>query len=421
MNSIKRNPIAILAYNRLDTLQKTIASLKRCKNVKDHVGFIFSDAPNYKKPDDKERVGAVREYLKQIEEEKIFKDTILVFSDTHLGCKEAVISGLNYVLKDNDAVIDIEDDIIVSRDFLDYMDEALNYYKYDYSIGSVTGFSFPIVSIENYLYPFFKLNRFCSWGFGTWADRWQMTDWDISDFDNLSDDKLAEFSLVGNDLPEMLINQVEMNIDTWDIQFAYSLFIRKMATVYPRQTMVKNIGRYGTHYSGQDIRQQELKEEYLKYDFSHCAFSDEIAREMKCIFVKEAISRAEVRAYNKDWRYKRLLDKWMSLRDIGISLERFFLERNILEILIYGAGDLGGHLCAELSKTSVVVRGYIDSNIVADEKNGIPIFSLDCSLPETDAIVITPVVEKRSIERALHKKCEFADIRILSLDDVVFM
>ena len=61
----------------------------------------------------------------------------------------------------------LEDDLILSPFFLQYMTDALHAYRYDNNIGSVSAYSFfkknPKYKTEVYLSP-----RHSSWGWGTW-------------------------------------------------------------------------------------------------------------------------------------------------------------------------------------------------------------------------------------------------------------
>ena len=58
----------------------------------------------------------------------------------NFGLAKNIVSGINYVFKENDKAIILEDDIIVSPFFLNYMNKNLNIYKNDKK-ASFFGFS----------------------------------------------------------------------------------------------------------------------------------------------------------------------------------------------------------------------------------------------------------------------------------------
>ena len=61
----KYAPIALIVYNRPDTLKKTIKSLEKNKEIKKAEIYIFSDGPK-KEILDKRRVNKVRSVINNI-------------------------------------------------------------------------------------------------------------------------------------------------------------------------------------------------------------------------------------------------------------------------------------------------------------------------------------------------------------------
>ena len=63
----------------------------------------------------------------------------------------------------------MEDDLEVSSDFLNFMNESLNKYQNDKDVWHVAGFNYKIPAIS--AKGSFSLLMNC-WGWGTWDDRW---------------------------------------------------------------------------------------------------------------------------------------------------------------------------------------------------------------------------------------------------------
>ena len=63
--------------------------------------------------------------------------------------------GVSEIINRYGAAIILEDDLIVSNDFLDYMQRGLAFYKNDERIWSIAGYSQPVPCLETYEYDVF--------------------------------------------------------------------------------------------------------------------------------------------------------------------------------------------------------------------------------------------------------------------------
>ena len=106
---MKRCPVVIFCYNRLDCLEKMVESLLRCNHVQERDYFFFSDAPNYKVLNDESKVELVRDYLYSLQKGRVFKSMRIDCATDHLGCRSSVIKGISEIINRFGKVIDIED------------------------------------------------------------------------------------------------------------------------------------------------------------------------------------------------------------------------------------------------------------------------------------------------------------------------
>ena len=109
--------------------------------------------------------------------------------------------------------------------------------------------------------------------------------------------------------------------------------------------------------------------------------------------------------------YWTILESWLCLKEKNIRFERYFLNKEIRTIAIYGMGLMGRHLFSELAGSNVQVAYGIDQqgqNLNRD----LCIYRPDETLPNVDAIVITVTFSYRDIVNMLEKK-GFANIIIL--------
>ena len=115
--------------------------------------------------------------------------------------------------------------------------------------------------------------------------------------------------------------------------------------------------------------------------------------------------------------YYALLNQWLQLRQIGITLEQYFLNCSYHNIAVYGMGELGVRLCEELRDSEVNIKFALDKN-KDNLYTDLEVFSLeDCPQDEIDAIVVTPVFAYGEIEKELSG---YVNCPIVSLEDVVF-
>lgn len=111
--------------------------------------------------------------------------------------------------------------------------------------------------------------------------------------------------------------------------------------------------------------------------------------------------------------YLNDLDCWMDLREKNLFLSKWFTDRNIDKIAVYGYGIMGRHLINELIQTDVKVCYLIDqnkSNINVD----IPVYTPSEKLPEVDLIVVAAYYYFEDIKNGLA-----SDMKVVPLDEII--
>ena len=239
-------PVVIFVYNRPEHTKKTIEALAENYLAKDTNVFIFSD--NAKNEKSIESVKATRRYIDSINEKNLFKSVEIIKSPKNKGLANSVINGVTEILDRFGEVIVVEDDLISSRDFLQYMNKSLEFYRDNESIWSISGYNIPIKIPCSYKHDVYLSYRGCSWGWATWSDRWNKVDWNISDYNQFKMDKKLRkmFNRGGRDMADMLDLQMEKKIDSWAIRWCYSQSKLNMYTVYPVKSRISNIGLDGS-------------------------------------------------------------------------------------------------------------------------------------------------------------------------------
>ncbi len=235
-------PILIFCYNRPDHLQKTIASVKKNVLSKDSILYIFSDGS--KSETDQVGVKRVRDFIETISG---FKSINITLSEKNKGLAKSVIGGVSLVIKKHGRVIVLEDDILVSSDFLTFMNTALDKYEHHQKIYSVSGYSYKLEQLKR---PdnLFLVKRASSWGWGTWENRWDSADWGVKDYQSFlsNTEQKASFQNAGKDQLVMLVKQMRGIINSWAVRWTFHHFKNEAYCLVPKFSKVKNIGTDGT-------------------------------------------------------------------------------------------------------------------------------------------------------------------------------
>src|SRR5690554_6366718 len=132
-------PVVIFVYNRPEHTKKTIEALSKNFLAEETEVFIYCDAAKNEKS--KERVEQVRDYVDSLNKRSYFKSISIIKAQSNKGLAKSVISGVNEIIMKYGKVIVVEDDLISSKDFLQYMNDALNYYESNSKIWSISGFN----------------------------------------------------------------------------------------------------------------------------------------------------------------------------------------------------------------------------------------------------------------------------------------
>lgn len=238
-------PIALFVYNRPVHTRQTVEALQ--KNVLSYESdlFIFSDAP--KSEAQEKLVRDVREYVSVIQG---FKSITIVRQEKNQGLANSIIGGVTSLVERFGRVIVLEDDLIVTPDFLEFMNRALDRYENDAQVVQISGYMFPVEPETGGDALFLPLTT--SWGWATWKRAWALFDPDSKGYARVKNDaKLRRsFNLEGTyDYFSMLQDQLAGRVNSWAIRWYLSTFMVNGITLYPRQSLVMNIGfdGSGTH------------------------------------------------------------------------------------------------------------------------------------------------------------------------------
>ena len=131
-------PVALFAYKRPQHLQATLDALARNPMGNQTEIFVYCDGPQAEK--ERLPVAAVRSIARQISG---FKSVHVVERENNLGLANSVISGVTDIIGIYESIIVLEDDLVTSPHFLEFMNAALVHYKNDPKAFSIGAYNFP--------------------------------------------------------------------------------------------------------------------------------------------------------------------------------------------------------------------------------------------------------------------------------------
>jgi hypothetical protein len=232
-------PIVLFCYKRLGTLIQTIDSLRLNDIAAKSDLIVFSDGP--KNNIETNQIKLIRQYLRTVNG---FQNVQIHCSPKNTGLAKSVINGVSRVIRKHHKVIVMEDDLLVTKNFLKFMNKALDLYENDQRIWSVSGFTPNIKVPSKYPHDIYIGPRPSSWGWGTWKDRWDLVQWDNTYYRRVLHDKRERkrFNKSGNDLSHMMIRTLNSELDSWAVKWVYHHNKYNSFSVSPVHSMVKHIG-----------------------------------------------------------------------------------------------------------------------------------------------------------------------------------
>ena len=255
-------PIAIFAFNRPNHLANCLQSLERSVGLENSEGTIFIDGAR----NDQEAIlvsSTVGVALKFASKYNFRVEA----RQENFGLAKSITSGIDEMFSRSSKLIIIEDDLILAKGFLGFMNKGLSRYENNSGVASISGYQYPI---EKELHTSVFLKGADCWGWATWKDRWEQTSFSGKELlDQIRTKKLAnEFNLEGsNNYVDLLEKQILGEINSWAILWHASMFLQNRLSLYPPYSLVSNEGGdgLGTHFGNNQLYAQKISDEM---DFS---------------------------------------------------------------------------------------------------------------------------------------------------------
>lgn len=224
-------PVVLFAYTRPKHLQRVLECLK-----KDHIPLLYAFSDGPRNDEDIPHIIEVRQILNQVD----WCETRIIEREENLGLGNSIITGVKEVFSRHEMIIVFEDDLICVPGTYQYFCAALQHYRKNPRVMSITGWTHPLVTpgdVSNQ--PYFDGRAEC-WSWGSWARSWQGMEESALVIMQKCKERGLDINKYGYDLAEMARGEKRRNI--WAVRFLYLHILREGLCMRPPWSLVEHEG-----------------------------------------------------------------------------------------------------------------------------------------------------------------------------------
>jgi len=238
--------VLFLVFNRPEAVRSSLAAIRMYRPVR---LYIAADGPRPTVLGEKNLAQAARKAAEQVDwpcrVERLYRDS-------NLGCRLAVSGALDWFFQQEECGIVIEDDVVAAPDFFPFCERLLDRYRHEPRIRMVAGMNY--APNQRLWTSYFFSRYFPIWGWASWRRAWLEYDRDLTAWRRPRARKelasICPNKSMASYYASMFDAFVSQDIDTWDIQWAYSCLRAGGLAAIPRVNLTANIGVEGTRASG---------------------------------------------------------------------------------------------------------------------------------------------------------------------------
>jgi hypothetical protein len=247
-----QTPVAFIIFNRPGNTERVFNEIAKAKPPK---LLVIADGPRAGRAGEAEKCSATRDIIDRVDWDC---EVLTNYSAVNLGCKNRVSSGIDWVFKQVEEAIILEDDCLPDPTFFRFCQEMLAYYRHDNRIGMISGDNFQFGRKRgDASYYFSRYGHI--WGWASWRRAWAHYDRDAAAWPDIREGNYLKGLVSGGSeykhWSHAFQSVYDGNIDTWDYQWTLSLWASGMLTVLPNVNLISNIGFQpdATHTRGESI------------------------------------------------------------------------------------------------------------------------------------------------------------------------
>ena len=233
--------------------------------------LIVADGPREDVPDDADKCARVRAIVERIDWPC---EVLRNYSETNLGCKRRISTGLDWVFETVEEAIILEDDCLPDPAFFSFCEQLLDRYRYDERVLMISGDNFQFGrKVTSYSYYFSRYTHI--WGWASWGRAWEHYDVEMGLWPLLRGTGWLVDALGDTEEARYWENIFERThkglVNTWDYQWVFACWSQNGLSIMPAVNLVSNIGfgRDAVHTTGSDSPMSNLPVEELRFPLQH--------------------------------------------------------------------------------------------------------------------------------------------------------
>ena len=235
-----KTPVVLTVFNRPGIVARVFSEIAKARPSK---LYVIADGPRANRPGEAENCAAARSVIERIDWDC---EVLRNYSDTNLGPRRRLSTGINWVFEHEEEAIILEHDCLPHPTFFPFCEQLLAKYRNDQRVMHINGSNFLMGRVRMHdSYDFSRITH--SWGFATWRRAWQFYDVDMKAWPALRNTSLVLDALMGNkQCAEYFTNVFDQThsqlINTWDYQWLLTCWRLDGLSILPKTNLISNIG-----------------------------------------------------------------------------------------------------------------------------------------------------------------------------------
>jgi len=245
-------PIVFLVFNRPETTAQVFAAIREARPAR---LLLIADGARPDRSGEAELCEQVRRIIDHVDWPCFVEQN---YSEQNMGCRERIVTGLDWAFSLVEEAIILEDDCLPHPDFFRFCSMMLERYRDDHRVMMVGGTNYLLDSLklsDSYLFS----RYFAIWGWATWRRAWKLYDRSMSNWPRLRREKQLDSFYHQRFMVRHLTTLFDMvasgRLNTWDVQWFYSCLFNNALSIVPGVNLISNIGVSGTHTGSDTIHQ----------------------------------------------------------------------------------------------------------------------------------------------------------------------
>ena len=230
-------PVVLILYKRPHLTEVVFSAIAK---VKPSRLFLVADGPN--RSSEVENCHQARSITQRVDWDCEMQTN---FSDQNLGCRERIVSGLNWVFSQVDEAIILEDDCLPHSCFFRFCETLLDKYRHDNRVMEIGGGNYQLGKTRGGgSYYFSKYSHTNGWA--TWQRAWQYFDESIAIWPTIK--QSGQWEIMCKEKERNYWASIYQAIfdgrlnTSWDYQWQLARWFHNGLAVVPNVNLVSNVG-----------------------------------------------------------------------------------------------------------------------------------------------------------------------------------